>query len=287
VFWIALLLLIIGLVFVVILLLGTEKSEEDGEFSVAKDADSSVPQFLQEYLANNGVELPAVIIYGSLASGAAIMILSLVILPINLGALIAALVPATLYLAVKGIGNHRRAKMQEQLPSFVNQVTRRLSAGVSVENAFADSVETLERPLGTVLRRVVRRVHMGYELHQAFEREAAHTKLHEFNVLATAIRINEQYGGSIRSILEDIVDILRLEEAGKRELAAMTGETRFTAFVLALLPPGLVGYLFFVKPEMILETWAKPSGQSLLIVGLMLEILGVFILWRMVKSIGT
>lgn len=177
--------------------------------------------------------------------------------------------------------------MLEQLPSFINQVTRRLSAGISVENAFADSVETLERPLGTVMRRVVRRVHMGYELHQAFEREAQNTKLHEFNVLATAIRINEQYGGSIRTILDDIVGILRLEESGKRELSAMTGETRFTAVVLAVLPILIGGYMFYTNPEMMLDVWEQSSGRKMLYFAGFMELTGIFVLWRMINSIDS
>jgi tight adherence protein B len=135
------------------------------------------------------------------------------------------------------------------------------------------------------MRRVVRRVHLGYDLHQAFSREAGVTKLHEFNVIATALRINEQYGGSIRSILDDIVGILRMDEAGKRELAAMTGETRFTATVLALLPPGIAVYMFSNNPDMMLEVWSQSSGKSLFIISAVMEILGVFVLWRMVNSI--
>lgn len=283
--WIALALLVAGLAFVILLLLNNDDKPVEDE-TAKLDTEDDVPDFIKNYLAANGVELPAVIIYSALAVAAAALLLGVLLLPTKLALMVVLLIPAVLVMLTKAVGAKRRAKMLAQLPSFINQITRRLSAGISVENAFSDSVETLERPLGTVMRRIVRRVHLGDELHKSFDREAKASKLQEFGVLATSLRINEQYGGSIRAILDDIVAILRLDDAGKRELSAMTGETRFTAMVLALLPPGIAGYMFYNNPQMLLDMWATPSGQSLLLLAIGMEILGVVVLWRMVKSIG-
>lgn len=283
--WIALSLLVAGLAFVILLLLNNDDKPVEDE-TAKLDTEGDVPDFIKNYLAANGVELPAVIIYSALAVAAAALLLGVLLLPTKLALMVVLLIPAVLVMLTKAVGAKRRAKMLAQLPSFINQITRRLSAGISVENAFSDSVETLERPLGTVMRRIVRRVHLGDELHKSFDREAKASKLQEFGVLATSLRINEQYGGSIRAILDDIVAILRLDDAGKRELSAMTGETRFTAMILALLPPGIAGYMFYNNPQMLLDMWATPSGQSLLLLAIGMEILGVVVLWRMVKSIG-
>ena len=285
-FWIALVGLVVGLAFVLLLLFNVEEPAKTTDVGIDSKRDG-VPTFVVDYLAGNGVELPPMAIYGALACAVAASLLGFALFPMQIALLIFVSTIAVLFLAIKVLGNKRRAKMLEQLPSFINQVTRRLSAGISVENAFADSVETLERPLGTVMRRVVRRVHMGYELHQAFEREAQNTKLHEFNVLATAIRINEQYGGSIRTILDDIVGILRLEESGKRELSAMTGETRFTAVVLAVLPILIGGYMFYTNPEMMLDVWEQSSGRKMLYFAGFMELTGIFVLWRMINSIDS
>ena len=136
------------------------------------------------------------------------------------------------------------------------------------------------------MRRVVRRVHYGYDLHQAFEREARVNQLNEFDVLATALRINEQYGGSIRSILDDIVDILRMQDSGKRELSAMTGETRVTAAILAALPPAIAAYTFINNPKFLTDMWNTVGGQQTLMAAVIMQLLGVIVLWRMIKSIG-
>lgn len=285
--WMILSLLVAGLAFVLMLLVSKkDDNQQQSDTQVVDSRQEPLPDFIRHYLASNNVELPAPVVYGVLAVAAAALLLSVIVLPLNAAVLVAVGIPAMLLLAVKVLGGQRRKKMLEQLPSFINQVTRRLSAGVSVENAFSDSVETLEAPLGTVMRRVVRKVYMGEELHRAFDREAKLNTLHEFNVLATAIRINEQYGGSIRSILDDIVSILRLDESGKKELAAMTGETRFTAVVLAVLPAGIAAYMFSSNPELLTGMWANPGGQKALLGAVIMELVGVVVLWRMIKSIG-
>ncbi|CAA0088030.1 Uncharacterised protein [Zhongshania aliphaticivorans] len=284
--WIALALLLVGLTFVVLMIINSETEEPTPEDEIIPETGPKLPAAIENYLGRNGVELPPAIVYAGIAITAIGVALSLLILPLKIGVLAAVGCIFIAFSMVKIIGAQRRAKMLNQLPSFVNQVTRRLSAGISVENAFADSVETLERPLGTVMRRVVRRVHYGYDLHQAFEREARVNKLNEFDVLATALRINEQYGGSIRSILDDIVDILRMQDSGKRELSAMTGETRVTAAILAALPPGIAAYTFYNNPRFLTDMWNSTGGQQTLIAALIMQILGVVVLWRMIKSIG-
>ncbi|GAA4088290.1 type II secretion system F family protein [Zhongshania borealis] len=283
--WIALALLLVGLAFVV-LMISSESTDPVPADEVIPDAGAKLPAFLENFLGSNGVELPVTIVYSAIAVTISGVALSLLVLPEKINVISAAAILMVAYSLVKIIGSQRRAKMLDQLPSFINQVTRRLSAGVSVENAFADSVETLERPLGTVMRRVVRRVYLGYDLHQAFEREARVNNLNEFDVLATALRINEQYGGSIRSILDDIVDILRMQDSGKRELSAMTGETRVTAAILAALPPGIAAYTFLNNPKFLTDMWASSGGQQTLIVALMMQIIGVVVLWRMIKTLG-
>lgn len=284
--WIALALLLVGLAFVVVMIINSETEEPTPEDEIIPEAGSKLPAAIENYLGSNGVELPPAIVYAGIAITATGIALSLLILPIKIGVLAAVGCIFIAFSMVKIIGAQRRAKMLAQLPSFINQVTRRLSAGISVENAFADSVETLERPLGTVMRRVVRRVHYGFDLHQAFEREARVNQLNEFDVLATALRINEQYGGSIRSILDDIVDILRMQDSGKRELSAMTGETRVTAAILAALPPGIAAYTFFNNPKFLTDMWNSTGGQQTLLLAVCMQILGVILLWRMIKSIG-
>lgn len=205
--------------------------------------------------------------------------------PPNVAVLITAVMLTATHFILQAIGGNQKKKLLQSLPSFLNQVARRLSSGVSVEHAFTDSMENIDGPLELAMKRVLQRVGLGLELYQAFEREARANGLKELLIISTALHINEQFGGSIRSILDDIVQILRLDDLGKRELKAQTGETRITAVVLTLLPIAMIVLLVSMNPQFLLQMWNDALGQTLLITAAALQFVGAFSLWRMVRVI--
>ena len=76
-----------------------------------------------------------------------------------------------------------------------------------------------------------------------------------------------------------------VREQGARQLRAMTGETRMTAMVLALLPICMVGYFMVANPGYLLSMWNNHSGQMMLLAAFILQVLGCVALWRMLRSI--
>lgn len=260
-------------------------AEQDEGVDPILERNTSIPTFLNSYLNHMGLNLSPASVWSLVMLVVFALLLCLVALPANT-ALIAALITLLLVnAALKTAGTRRKQRLLEQLPSFLNQVARRLSAGVSVEHAFTDSVESLEKPLSDSVKRSMQRMALGMDLHQAFEREAKTSDIREFHVVATAMRVNEQYGGSIRSILEDIVDILRLDDLGKRELRAQTGETRISAGVLSVLPIAIAGWLMIQNPAFLNQMWVDSFGRILLILSAVMVVAGIFTLWRMVRSI--
>ncbi len=260
-------------------------AEQDEGIDPILERNTSIPTFLNGYLNHMGLNLSPASVWSLVMLVVFALLLYLVALPANT-ALIAALITLLLVnAALKTAGTRRKQRLLEQLPSFLNQVARRLSAGVSVEHAFTDSVESLEKPLSDSVKRSMQRMALGMDLHQAFEREAKTSDIREFHVVATAMRVNEQYGGSIRSILEDIVDILRLDDLGKRELRAQTGETRISAGVLSVLPIAIAGWLMIQNPAFLNQMWVDSFGRILLILSAVMVVAGIFTLWRMVRSI--
>lgn len=261
-------------------------AESDDVFDpLASRRSRWVPEPLVQYLNKLGLHLSPTTVLLLLALELFAFLILAVSLDFSAALLTFFSLVAATHLVFQAIGARQKHKLLLALPSFLNQVSRRLSGGISVEHAFTDSMENIDGPLELAMRRIMQRVGLGLELHQAFEREARANGLKELLIIATALHINEQFGGSIRSVLDDIVHILRLDDQGKRELSAQTGETRITALVLSLLPVAMVGLLFSMNPEFLLQMWRDSFGKQLLIAAFAMQMLGVFSLWRMVRSI--
>ncbi|MFT5033264.1 MAG: tight adherence protein B [Bermanella sp.] len=263
-----------------------KSNREVEEFDPLKARQSpwAIPVVIN-YLSRLGLTLRTEVTIAIIGSEAAIAVILLLLQPFKIAMLATAIMLTLTHLVLQTIGGNQKKKLLQSLPSFLNQVARRLSSGVSVEHAFTDSMENIDGPLELAMKRVMQRVGLGLELYQAFEREARANSLKELLIISTALHINDQFGGSIRSILDDIVQILRLDDLGKRELKAQTGETRITAMVLTLLPIAMIGLLLSKNPMFLSQMWSDGLGQTLLVTAAILQCVGAFSLWRMVRVI--
>jgi tight adherence protein B len=86
-------------------------------------------------------------------------------------------------------------------------------------------------------------------------------------------------------LLENLIKMIRERDQGARQLKAMTGETRMTAYVLAGLPIAMVGYFLMVNPGYLMSMWNDGTGRYLLLAAAALDITGTFVMWRMLRSI--
>lgn len=181
---------------------------------------------------------------------------------------------------------HRRLRrMIEQLPPLLDHAVRSLKAGRTLSDAVLGAVEVSADPLKSAMQRVQRNVQMGASLDEALQDMAELYDQDEFRVLALGLRINHRYGGNASELLENLIKLIREREQGARQLRAMTGETRMTAIVLALLPICMVGYFMVANPGYLLSMWNNHSGQMMLLTAFILQVLGCVALWRMLRSI--
>ena len=108
--------------------------------------------------------------------------------------------------------------------------------------------------------------------------------LRDLKVIALAAGINRRYGGSLRSIFRSLVQAIRSRDSAQRELRALTAETRFSAMVLALIPTGLTLYILLQNPGYYGSMWADPSGRLTLMFSVFMQLMGIVVIWRMMRS---
>ncbi|MFJ5445377.1 type II secretion system F family protein [Methylobacillus methanolivorans] len=204
-----------------------------------------------------------------------------------LPALASTLILALLLLVViPYIRMRRRQRMiVTQIPLFIDQVSRALSSGKSVEGAVRGVTEDMQMPLRAVLDRVVRATDLGASFADAMQKAAELHRVKELGLIALAIRISSNYGSSPQEMLKSIVQMIRQHEQAQRELAAMTGETKITAWVLSLTPLAIVVYMFTANPGYIDMMLHDPSGAFIFKAALIMQGVGILIFWRMMKSI--
>jgi tight adherence protein B len=175
--------------------------------------------------------------------------------------------------------------MIEQLPQLLDHTVRSLKSGRTLGDAVLHSIDAASFPLSEAMSRIRRNVQMGITLPDAVQDFADLYERDEFQLFALGLRVNHRYGGNASELLENLIRVVREREQGARQLRAMTGETRMTAVVLALLPVSMAGYFLVVNPTYLLHMWNDDSGRKILLVAFTMQTLGCLALWRMLRSI--
>lgn len=178
----------------------------------------------------------------------------------------------------------RRRAMVEQLPMFVDHLIRAVNIGNTIDAALISATGEAKEPLRSVFERVVREMQLGGALDEALDKSARLYDLREVRVLTLAVRVNRRYGSSIQGMLKSIVTMIRQGESARRELRALTGETRLSAWVLGLMPMSLALYMVAASPGYMATMWNDPIGRIVLLLAAGFQLIGGGILWRMLRS---
>lgn len=181
---------------------------------------------------------------------------------------------------------HSRVKrMVEQLPQMLDSCVRSLKSGRTLADAVLHAIETSADPLKSSISRVSRNVQLGVSLPDAAQDFAELYERDEFRMFALGLKVNHRYGGNASELLENLIVLIRERDQGARRLKAMTGETRVTALVLAVLPLLVGGYFMLTNPAFLVGMWHDKTGQYALITAFGLQAFGCLALWRMVRSV--
>jgi len=203
-----------------------------------------------------------------------------------IGALLLLLVPPALVrLFVSWRYQRRLSRMIEQLPMLLDHAVRSLKSGRTLADAVLGAIDATEDPLKNAMGRIQRNVQLGVSLADAASDFAELYERDELRLFALGLKVNHRYGGNASELLENLIKMIREREQAARQLKAMTGETRITAVVLALLPVTVAGYFLLTNPTYLLSMWHDSSGQTLLASAFGLQVIGCLALWRMLRSL--
>lgn len=179
----------------------------------------------------------------------------------------------------------RMEKLIRQLPRFLDHVVRGLYTGRTLGDAMFHAHEEAQDPLYSIVDKVKRNVSLGVAFPDSFQEVADRYSVKELQILALGIRVNSRYGGNMTDLISNIIHFINEREKLAGQLRAMTGETRISAGVLAVVPSAIAAYILIMNPSYLTGMWHDPSGRHWILFALGLQLSGVLIIWRMMRSL--
>lgn len=200
--------------------------------------------------------------------------------------IIALAVIAGLFLAVlRWLFARRQVMIVAQLPRLLEQVVRMMRTGKTIGDSFFIATDDADQPLRAVMEKLKRNITLGMTIPEAFEDLADTYDLKELQVLSMGISVNARFGGSLIDLLSNVILLIQQREKAQRQLKALTGETRASAVVLSALPLLVGAFMMVSNPDYLSSMLDDESGLQVLIMAGVAQLGGMFVLWRMMKSI--
>lgn len=180
-------------------------------------------------------------------------------------------------------------QFEVQLADTLMLMANSLRAGFS----FLQSLEMVSReaqpPVADEFQRLTQEISIGVPVNQALENMGARVKSSDLDLVITAVLIQREVGSSLAEILEVISRVIGERIRIRGEIRTLTAQGRLTGGILGFLPLSLGVAIHLVSrittPQD--ESFVQPllstiQGNYLLGIGLALQIIGFFIIMKIV-----
>ncbi len=176
----------------------------------------------------------------------------------------------------------RRRDFVNQLGDCLTTVADAMRAGFSFLQAMELIAKEMEPPISEEFDRTMREMNLGTRMEKAMEDMDVRVGCPDFSLVVTAVLIQRQVGGNLAQILDTISGTINERVRMRREILALTAQGRASGWVLAAIPIGLAGILSILNPSYLEPLIQEPIGRIAIVVALILEIIGFFVIQRIV-----
>ncbi|MDX2085587.1 MAG: type II secretion system F family protein [Candidatus Melainabacteria bacterium] len=191
---------------------------------------------------------------------------------------------AVIVYVVVGVKKKRRMdKLVHQLPDALSLMTSSLRAGHSFQAALTIVVSELSDPISTEFSQVVTDINLGIPVKDALKRLVENLQgLVDIQMFSTAVLIQRESGGNLAEVLDKLGYTIRERFKLKRQIMALTGQSRLTGYVLGLAPIILLAGFTLVMYGYVQPLYETGFGNVLLVIALVMQVIGFFVMRKII-----
>lgn len=176
----------------------------------------------------------------------------------------------------------RRREFQDQIPELLERLADSLQAGFSLPQAVEFLIPNLPPASSAEMAEVCRLLSLGRPLSEALDELYGRHPGEEMRLLVESIKLHQQVGGDVGSMIRELSDVIRGRMALEKEVKTLTAQGRLSAAIITLLVPvSLVILAFF--PGYIDVLFETTPGNLVLITAVVLDGVGALIVRRLIQ----
>jgi len=172
----------------------------------------------------------------------------------------------------------RLNSFNDQLSDTINLMVNSIRAGYSIMQAMEAVSEEMAPPIATEFGRVVQEVQLGIPLEEAMNHMLRRVPSEDLDMMITAINVQREVGGNLAEVLESISFTIRERIRIKGELKALTGQSRISGYMVAMVPVGLAFFIYFINRDFMMLLFTDICGNIMLGVAVVGIGMGFFVI---------
>ncbi len=178
------------------------------------------------------------------------------------------------------VGGMVKEKFNLQLVDALMIMSSSFRGGLSLVQAMEAVVEEMPDPVNREFGIVLGENKMGVSLDDAMNHMYNRMPSPALQQVITSILLARETGGNLPVIFNRIVTNIRESNKVRQNLKTLTVQGKIQGIVLSILPIGFAWVVFNTNRHMFDHMFASELGRTLLVTAAFLEVIGVFLIWR-------
>ena len=179
-----------------------------------------------------------------------------------------------------------RREIARDLPEVVEALARAVRAGSSIRGAIGATAAGARGAMGTDLVHLAARLDRGAPLPVVLDEWRLRRRdVREIALVAVALQIAADAGGSVALALDGVADTIRGQQHLRAEIDALASQAEASAVLIALLPLAFAAVAGAADPDTLAFLVSTPIGLICLVTGIVLDVVALVWMRRITAGI--
>ena len=183
----------------------------------------------------------------------------------------------------QGLRIYERKQFDASFPNALNMLAGAVSSGESLMHAIIFVGNSLEGIVGREFKTMGQRLSMGQSPDEVLKKSCQRFPYPPFYFFVITLRANINRGGQLKEIIRNLNQVMFNAESLNKKKGAMTSEARMSAKIVAAIPVCFLFMMKYMSPENYDFVMNHEAGRSIFYYVLGSEIIGISIIWILMK----
>ena len=179
--------------------------------------------------------------------------------------------------------NRRVNAYKNQMVDALKLLSNGLRAGLSLPQSLGMVVDELPNPVAQEMNTVLQQTKIGVPLEEAFENLVVRIPTQDNDMFVSAISILKETGGNLSEVFDTIAAVIRERVRLQQKIDTFTAQGKFQGFTIFAMPFALGAVFAASDPASMTPMFTTPLGLVMLISALGLDLLGLWVIFKVVK----